>query len=87
MYDLGVLVSWRSKAWKSITLLNSEAEWVALLVAVKEVMLQLLRSMKISVKHPVTLRVDNVEMIFVKGSISATSDTKYVEMKYKCVNK
>ena len=43
-------------------LLSSEAEWVALSEAVEEVMFmaQLLGNMKISVKFPVKVRLDNI---------------------------
>ena len=58
LYVLHALLTWLSKAHRNMTLSNSETEWVALSVAVKEVMFmtQLLRSMKISVKFPVTVR-------------------------------
>ena len=53
LYVKGVPISWRSKAQRSVTLSSSEAEWVALSEAVKEIMfaLQLLESMKIKVDH------------------------------------
>ena len=56
-----------------MTLSSSEAELVALLEAAKVVlfMIQLFLSMKLSVKFPVIVRVDNVGVIFM-----ATSQTK-----------
>ncbi len=58
----GVPISWRSKAQCSVALSSSEAESVAALEAVKEVMfvLLLLQSIKINVKLPIIVRVDNV---------------------------
>ena len=46
--------------------LSSEAEWVALSEAVKEVMftIKFLENMKISVKLPVMVKVDNVRATF-----------------------
>ena len=52
----GILVI---KVQQSMMLSSSEAQWVALVVF----MIQLLRSMKISVKLPVMVRVDNVSHI------------------------
>ena len=65
LYALGVPVSWQSKSQKSVSLSSSEAEYIALSKAVKEMMfiVQLLGSMKIAVKYPVMVRVDNIGAI------------------------
>ena len=88
LYVKGVPISWRSKAQRSVTLSSSEAEWVALSEAVKEIMfvLQLLESMKIKVKLPVTVRVDNVGAIFMSKNISTSNRTKHVDIRTKYVN-
>ena len=88
LYVKGVPISWRSKAQRSVTLSSSEAEWVALSEAVKEIMfvVQLLESMKIKVKLPVTVRVDNVGAIFMSKNISTSSRTKHVDIRTKYVN-
>ena len=39
--------------------------------------------MKISVKLPVMVRVDNVGAIFLTISVSASSHTKHVDIRYK----
>ena len=67
---LGVLVSWQWKSWKSVSLSSSDVEYIALSEAVKEVMfvVQLLGSMKIAVKYPVTVRVDNICTIFMTST-------------------
>ena len=72
-----------------MTLSNSEDEWVALSEVVKEVMfiIHFLLSMKISVKLPVIISVDNVGAIFMVSSISASSHTKHVDIRYKYVTK
>ena len=72
---------------KSVSLSRSEAKYVALSEAVKEVMfvMQLLGSMKIVVKYPVTLRVDNVGVIFMASNITTTCCTKHMDIKYKYV--
>ena len=48
---------------------------------------QLLQSMKILVKLPVMLRVDNVGFIFMTGNVTAKSSIKHVNTRYKYVNK
>ena len=66
---------------------SSEAEWVGLPEAVKEVMfvIQLLGCMKISVKIPVMARVDNIGAAFVASNINTTSCTKHIDARYKYV--
>ena len=82
-----VPVAWRSKAQQSVTLSSSEAEWVSLSEAVKEIMfvLQLLESMKIKVKYPVTVLVDNVGAIFMSSNVTTSSQTKHVDVRTKYV--
>ncbi len=73
---------------RSVTLSSSKAEWVALSEAVKEIMfvLQLLESMKIKVKLPITVQVDNVGAIFMSKNISTSNCTKHVDIRTKFVN-
>ena len=47
---------------------------------------QLLGSMKILAKYPVTVRVDNLGVIFIASNITTTCDTKHVDIWYKYVN-
>ena len=42
--------------------------------------------MKISVKYPVTVRVDDINVIFVASNITTTSCTKHIDIRYKYVN-
>ena len=67
LFVKGVPVAWRSKAQRSVTLLSSEAEWISLSEAVKEIIfvLQLLGAMKIKVELPVIVRVDNIGAIVI----------------------
>ena len=76
-YVLCVLVSWWSKWQKSVSLSSSEVEYIALSETVKEVMfvIQLLGSMKILVKYPVTDRVGNKGAIFMASNITASDCT------------
>ena len=88
LYVLGLPVSWRSKLNKSVSLSSSETEYIALSEAVKKAVfvLQLLGSMKILVKYPVMVRVDNIGAIFMANNIMTTSHTKHMDTRYKYVN-
>ena len=68
---------------------HSEVECVAFFDAVKEVMfvIQLLRSMKILAKYPVTVIVDNVSAIFMVSNITTMSCTKHMHIRYKHISK
>ena len=59
---------------------SSAAEWVALLEAVKVVIMQIL------VMLPFMVRVDNEGAIIMLGNITATSHTKQVDGRHKYVN-
>ena len=54
----------------------------------KEVMfvIQLLGSMKISVKYPVTVRVDTVGAIFMANNITTIFCNKHTDIRYKYVD-
>ena len=67
---------------------SSKAEWIALSVAVKEVMfvIQLLGSMKILVKFPVIVKVDNLGAMFIASNITTMSCTKHEDIRYKYEN-
>ena len=87
LFVRGVPVAWRSKAQRSVTLSSSEAEWISLSEAVKEIMfvLQLLGAMKIKVQLPVTVLVDNVGAIFMSSNVTTSSRTKHVDIRTKYV--
>ena len=48
--------------------------------------LQLFESMKIKVKLPVTVRVDNMGAIFMAKNISTSNRSKHVDVRTKYVN-
>ena len=58
---------WKSKAQSSVALSSTEAEWIVLSEATKEIIfvLQLLESLGIKVNLPITVLVDNTGAIFV----------------------
>ena len=48
--------------------------------------IQLLGIMKISIKYPVMVWVDNVGTIFIASNIATISHTKHVDIRYKYLN-
>ena len=85
---MGVPIIWKSKSQRSVTLSSSEAEYVALSEAAKDIkfVYQLLRSIGIEVTLPITVRVDNVGAIFMSENTSTSGRTKHVDIRYRYVN-
>ncbi len=83
----GVPIVWRSKQQKTVALSSSEAEFVAISEAVKEILfvLQLLRTMNIPVEMPVKVRVDNMGAIFMSENASSGIRTRHVDTRYHFV--
>ena len=88
LYVCGVPVSWASRGQKSVTLSSTEAEYVALSEAAKEVkfVYQLMTEIGIEVKLPITIRVDNVGAIFMAENNAISNRTKHVDTRLKFVN-
>ena len=88
LFFMGVPIIWKSKSQKSITLSSSEAEYVALSEAEKEIkfVYQLLLSIGIQVKLPIVVRVDNVGAIFMSENTSTSGRTKHIDIRYRYVN-
>jgi hypothetical protein len=65
MFILGVPIMWKSKSQKSVTLSSSEAEYCTLSEAAKDVkcMVMVLQSLRIKVKTPIIIKVDNIGAI------------------------
>ena len=87
MYLLGVPICWRSKAQKGVILSSSEAEYVAMSEAEKEIrfIFYLMTSMLIKVKLPIIVRCDNVGAIFMAENLSSGVCTRHVDISYHFV--
>ena len=87
LYLCGVPISWKSKAQKGATLSSTEAEYVALSEAAKEVkfIYQVLIDMGAKVKLPIVIRVDNVGAIFMSENTAISDRTKHVDIRYNFV--
>jgi hypothetical protein len=87
VYLLGVPISWKSKAQRSVTLSSSEAEFVALSKAAKEIkfVVQVMLSMGIPVRIPIIVQVNNVGAIFMAQNVTTSTWTKHVDVRYHFV--
>ena len=81
IYLLDVPVCWRSKSQKGVTLSSTEAEYVAISEAVKEVkfVYYLLCDFHIKVKLPIVVKTDNIGAIFMSENASTGVRTRHVE--------
>jgi hypothetical protein len=72
-FILNAPVCWRSKAQKGVTLSSSEAEYVAMSEAVKEIrfIYYLLRDIGIEVNLPILVKTDNVGTMFMAQNASS----------------
>jgi len=87
LFLCGVPIVWRSKQQKTVALSSSEAKYVAISEAVKEILfvLQLLNTMNIPVEAPVRVRVDNMGAIFMAGNASSSVKTRHVDTRFHFV--
>ena len=69
-------------------LISSEADYVTLSEAAKEVKLifMLINITSLEVKLPITVRVDNVGAIFMSENVTTSNRTKHVDTRYRFVN-
>jgi hypothetical protein len=84
IYLLGVPICWRSKGQKGVTLSSSEAEYVAMSEAEKEIrfVYYLFESLGISVKLPIIVRLDNIGAIFMAENASSGVRTRHIDTRY-----
>jgi hypothetical protein len=87
LYLMNVPVCWWSKSQKGVTLSSSEAEYVAMSEAVKEVkfIYYLLRDIGIEVKLPIIVKTDNVGAMFMAQNSSSGVRTRHVDTRYHFV--
>jgi hypothetical protein len=87
IYLLNVPICWRSKSQKSFTLSSSEAKYVAISDAVKEVrfIYYLLNDLHIKVKLPIVVMTDNIGAIFMSENASTSFRTRHVDTRYHFV--
>ena len=74
---------------KSVVLLTTEAEYMALSEVVKELkfIVQLLQTMNIEVELPITVHVDNVGAIWLSNNRTTIDRTKHIDIRTCFVKK
>ena len=87
IYLRGAPISWKSRGQKSVTLSSTEAEFVALSEAAKEIkfVAQVMESMNLHVELPIIVRVDNVGAIGLSKNLSTSQRTKHIDIRYHFV--
>ena len=87
MYFCGIAIAWRSKGMKSVVLSTTEAEYMALSEVVKELkfIVQLLQTMNVEVKLPITVYVDNVGAIGLSNNRTTSDRTKHIDIRISFV--
>ncbi len=87
VFLMGIPISWKSRAQRSVMLLSSEAKFVALLEAAKEIkfIVQVMLLIGIKVEMPIVVHVDNMGAIFMAENVSTSGRTKHVNIHYHYV--
>jgi hypothetical protein len=87
VYLLGVAVAWSSKAQRNVTLSSTEAEYVAVSEVCKEILFiaQVMEFLHLTVKRPITVRVDNIGAIYLANNQTTSQRTKHVDVRYHFV--
>jgi hypothetical protein len=84
IYSLNLPTCWRSNLQKGVTLLSTEAEYVAISEAVKEFkfIYYLLSDLHIKVNIPIVVKTDNIGAIFISENASTGFRTWHVDTRY-----
>ena len=87
VYLLDVPICWRSKGQRSVALSSTEAEYVAISEAAKEIkfIYYLLTDIHVKVKLPIVVKTDNVGAIFMSENASTGVRTRHVDTRYHFV--
>ena len=80
----GVAVSWKSKSQHNVSLSTTEAEYVAVSEAVRELkfVTNLLDSISIEFQKPIEVKIDNVGALFLVKSRNTSERTRHIDARY-----
>lgn len=83
----GCPIMWRSKQAQIVALSSAESEFIAVSECVKEIIfvVQILTSIGIPVKTPITVRVDNMGAIFMSENASSNQRTRHIHVRHRFV--
>ena len=84
VYLMNVPVCWRSKAQRGVTLSSSEAEYVAISEAVKEIkfIYYFLQGIGIDIELSIIVKTDNIGAMFMAQNSSSGVRTRHVDTRY-----
>jgi hypothetical protein len=87
IYLLNVPIRWRSKSQKGVTLSSTDAEYVTISEAIKELkfIYHLLSDLHIKVNLPIVVKTDNIGAIFMSENASTSFCTWHVDTHYQFV--
>lgn len=87
LYLMNVPILWRSRQQKSVTLSSTEAEYVSLSEAAKEIrfVYYIMVSMGLRVRLPIVVQVDNVGAIFMSENVTTSQRTRHVDIRHAFV--
>jgi hypothetical protein len=79
---------WRSKAQRGVTLSSSEADYVAISEAVKEIkfIYYLMKEIGIEVNLPITVKTGNNGTMFMAQNVSSGIMTRHIDTRYHYVS-
>ena len=87
VYFCGVLVAWKSKMQKNVTISTTEGEYVSISEVSCEILFkwQIAKDMGINVTLPIIVNVDNAGAIFLSNNKSVGQRTKHIDTRYHFV--
>ena len=87
IYLLSVPICWRSKSQKGVTLLSTEAKYVVISGAVKQIkfIYFLLSDFHIKVNLPIVVKTDKIGAIFISENALTGFRTRHVDTRYHFV--
>jgi hypothetical protein len=87
IYLLSIPICWRSKSQRGVTLSSTEAEYVAISEAIKELKFNyfLLSDLHIKIHLPIVVKTDNIEAIFMSENVLTSFRTRHVDTRYHFV--
>ena len=79
-----VPIVWKSRSQRTVALSSTEAEYIAVTDAAKEIkfIVQIFESIGLKIKKPININVDNTGAIFMSENNSATARTKHIDIKF-----
>ncbi len=84
IYLCGAATSWRSKGQKSVSLLSTEAEYMAISEVAMEVLyiVGVLKFLVVKLQYPIKVKVDNIRAVYLAKNATTGNQTKHSDTRY-----